>query len=74
MAAENSNKSQLKTNTTTRKNTFTLVIEKFRDVCITGGMRYTPSHTNVSKFVNFQLTFFNLHFSTYIFNFAVSLK
>ena len=35
-----------------------LKIEKFTDVCMTGGMHYTPSHTNVSKFYNynFQLT------------------
>ena len=32
-------------------------IEKFTDVCITGGMHYIPSHTNVSTFFNFQLTF-----------------
>ena len=34
-----------------------LKIEKFTDVCMTGGMHYTPSHTNVSKFYNFQLIF-----------------
>ena len=36
-----------------------LKIEKFTDVCMTGtgGMHYTPSHTNVCKFANFQLTF-----------------
>ena len=33
-----------------------LKIEKFTDVCMTGGMHYTPSHTNVCKFYNFQLT------------------
>ena len=27
-----------------------LKIEKFTDVCMTGGMYYTPSHTNVCKF------------------------
>ena len=32
-----------------------LKIEKFTDVCMTGGMHYTPSHTNVCKFYNFQL-------------------
>ena len=31
--------------------------EKFTDVCMTGGMTYTPSHTNVCKFVKFYLTF-----------------
>ena len=25
-----------------------LKIKKFTDVCMTGGMHYTPSHTNVS--------------------------
>ena len=34
-----------------------LKIEKFTDVCMTGGMHYTPCHTNVSKFYNFQVTF-----------------
>ena len=34
-----------------------LKIEKFRDVCMTGGIMHTPSHTNVCKFFNFQLTF-----------------
>ena len=76
MAAQNSNESKLKTYTSTRKSTFTLVtlqsfsisgeisaekcrfkIEKFRDVCMIGGMHYTPSHTNVCKFLNFQLAF-----------------
>ena len=37
-----------------------LKIEKFTDVCMTGGMHYTPSHTNVCKFYNFQLTFSQL--------------
>ena len=32
-----------------------LKIAKFTDVCMTGGMHYTPSHTNVCKFYNFQL-------------------
>ena len=27
-----------------------LKIAKFTDVCMTGGMHYTPSHTNVCKF------------------------
>ena len=39
-----------------------LKIEKFTDVCMTGGMHYTPSHTNVCKFYNFQLTFSQLIF------------
>ena len=30
--------------------------EKFTDVCMTGGMTYTPSHTNICKFVNFHVT------------------
>ena len=34
-----------------------LKIEKFTDVCMTGGIHCTPSHTNVCKFYNFQLTF-----------------
>ena len=25
--------------------------DKFTDVCMTGGIRHTPSHTNVCKFV-----------------------
>ena len=38
---------------------FKLKNEKFTDVCtcMTGGMTYTPSHTNVCKFVQFHLTF-----------------
>ena len=35
-----------------------LKIEKFTDVCMTGGMHYTPSHTNICKFYNFELTLF----------------
>ena len=31
--------------------------DKFTDVCMTGGIRRTSSHTNVSKFFIFQLTF-----------------
>ena len=31
--------------------------EKFTDDCMTGGTTYTPSHTNVCKFVKFLLTF-----------------
>ena len=69
-AAENSNRSILKTYTSTRKNTFTLVtlpsfsisglisaekmsIEnwKITDVCVTGGIYYTPSHTKSSWLV-----------------------
>ena len=33
--------------------------DKFTDVCMTWGIRHTPSHTNVCKF---------FHFSTYIFS------
>ena len=33
-------------------------IDKFTDVCMTGGIRHTPSHTNVCKFFIFQLTLF----------------
>ena len=40
----------------------TLKIEKFTDVCMTGGIMHTPSHTNVCKFYNFQLTFSQLIF------------
>ena len=29
--------------------------DKFTDVCMTGGIRHTPRHTNVCKFFNFQL-------------------
>ena len=90
MAAENSIKSKLKTYTSTRKNTFTLVTlqsfstsgvisaEKmlvenlkiysrlydwgffFFFFLMTGGMHYTPSHTNVCKFLDFQPTFSQL--------------
>ena len=28
--------------------------DKFTDVCMTGGIRHTPSHTNVCKFFIFQ--------------------
>ena len=35
-------------------------IDKFTDVCMTGGIRHTPSHTNVCKFFIFQLTFFSV--------------
>ena len=31
--------------------------DKFTDVCMTGGIRHTPSHTNVCKFFIFQLQF-----------------
>ena len=34
--------------------------DKFTAVCVTGGIRHTPSHTNVCKFFIFQLTFFQL--------------
>ena len=34
--------------------------EKITGVCMTGGMHYTPSHTNVRKFLNFQPTFSQL--------------
>ena len=27
--------------------------DKFTDVCMTGGIRHTPSHTNVCKYFNF---------------------
>ena len=31
--------------------------DKFTNVCMTGGIRHTPSHTNVCKLFIFQLTF-----------------
>ena len=34
--------------------------EKFTDVCMTGGMTYAPSYTNVCKFVKLYLTFPNI--------------
>ena len=34
--------------------------DKFTDVSMTGGIRHTPSHTNVCKFFIFQLTFSQL--------------
>ena len=40
-----------------------LKMEKFTDVCMTGGMHYTPSHTNVCKFYNFQLIYFSADIS-----------
>ena len=36
-------------------------IEKFKDV-LTGGMHYTPSHTDACTFYNSQLTFSQLIF------------
>ena len=39
-----------------------LKIKKIRDVCMTGGMLYTPSHTNVCKFYSFQHTFSQVMF------------
>ena len=51
-----------------------LKIEKFTDVCMTGGMHYTPSHTNVCKFYNFQLTFSQLIFHLECRNLAGLLK
>ena len=39
-----------------------LKIEKFTDVCMTGGIMHTPSHTNVCKFYYFQVTFSQLIF------------
>ena len=41
-----------------------LKIAKFTDICMTGVMHYTPSHTNVCKFYNI--------FSTYIFSSDIS--
>ena len=32
--------------------------DKFTDVCMTGGIHHTSSHTNVCKFFIFQLTLF----------------
>ena len=73
MAAENSNKLKLKTYTSTTEDHFYFSIpakfyqyqlikcklknEQFTEVCMTGSMTYTPSHTNVCKFVKFHLTF-----------------
>ena len=37
-----------------------MTFDKFTDVCMTGGIRHTPSHTNVCKFLIFQLTFSQL--------------
>ena len=34
-------------------------IEKFTDVCMTGGVHYTPSHTNVCKFFQFSIYMFS---------------
>ena len=34
--------------------------DTFIDVCMTGGIRHTPSHRNVCKFFIFQLTFSQL--------------
>ena len=34
--------------------------DKFTDVCMTRGIRHTPSHTNVCKFFIFLLTFSQL--------------
>ena len=34
--------------------------DEFSKVCMTGGIRHTPSHTNVCKFFIFQLTFSQL--------------
>ena len=31
--------------------------DEFTDVCMTGGIRHTPSHTNVCKFFIFQLSY-----------------
>ena len=45
-------------------------IKKITDVCMTGGMHYTPSHTNVCKFYNFQLTFSQLIFHLKCWNLA----
>ena len=52
MAAENLNKLKLKTNTSNRKSTLTLVT-----LPLSGGIMHTPSHTNVCKFFNFQHIF-----------------
>ena len=95
MAAENLNKSKLKTNTRTRKSNLTLVtlpsfsfsgeiwaekmyVENWkiyrRLYDCTGGIHYTPSHTNVSKFYTFQLTFIQLIFHLKCWNLAGLLK
>ena len=34
-------------------------IEKFTDVCMTGGVYYTPSHTTVCKFFQFSIYMFS---------------
>ena len=41
---------------------------------MTGGMHYTPTHTNVCKFLNFQLTFSPLILRLKCWNFARLLK
>ena len=44
-------------------------IENFTDVCMTGGIYYTHSHTPSVNVTIFNLNFFsNLQFSTYIFS------
>ena len=49
MAAENSNKLKL----AKMKLKCRLKIEKFRDVCMTEGIHYTPSHTKTLNFAGF---------------------
>ena len=51
-----------------------LNIEKFTDVCMTGGIMHTPSNTNVCKFFNVQLTFSQLILHLKCWNFAGLLK
>ena len=44
--------------------------KKFRDVCMTGGVMHTPSHTNVCKFSSSQLAFSQLILHLKCWNFA----
>ena len=45
-------------------------LDKFTDVCMTGGIRHIPSHTNICKFFTFQLAFSQLILHLICWNFA----
>ena len=47
--------------------------DKFTDVCMTGGITYTPSPTNVCKFFVFQLTFSQLILKVLVYVFYFNL-
>ena len=60
MASENSNSLELAKIKIVYQHLKEHLCFSIPDVCMTGGMHYTPSHANVCKFFNFQLPFSQL--------------